>query len=397
MNIKKSIYTEEQWCAFLQGKEKLVIPAGSEEIVEIDAGEEMTGYVKAGFLGGAGSEVHVLYSEAYVQESVMGPEKIPVKSDRMDVANGHLEGYEDVYQVQGLGSPALQEMFETYWFRAFRFVRLHIRTGEEPLTLSSFDYEETGYPLQVEAEVTTSDSSMKEIWEISERTLRRCMHETYEDCPFYEQLQYIMDARQQILYTYASSADDRLARKCMDDMRRAQRPDGLLNCSYPNCSENMIPAFAIYYILMVYDHMMYFGDRELVSGHLPVIHRILDFFDCHLAPEGYVESVGGLNRKGQFWFFIDWAVEWNDTDGMPPAGLQGPLTMESLFISLWSAACRETGRICRAERDGRAVQDTRGEAAESDHQTLYRREPYAAGFSWGGGIQPALPGVWDPD
>ena len=106
-------------------------------------------------------------------------------------------------------------------------------------------YEETGYPLQVQTEVTTSDNTLADIWDISERTLRRCMHESYEDCPFYEQLQYIMDARQQILYTYAVSADDRLARKCLDDLKRSQRYDGLLNCCYPNCNPNVIPGFSV--------------------------------------------------------------------------------------------------------------------------------------------------------
>lgn len=362
-DIKKSIRTKKQWEAFLAGKERLVIPAGSEELVEIDAGEEMTGYVHAAFRGGGGAGVHMLYAEAYVQDGVVGPEKIPVKEDRLDFVNGHLQGYEDVYTVQGLGTDGTEEVYEPYWFRTFRFVQLHIITGDEPLTLCSLDYEETGYPLAADTYVHTSDESLADIWDISERTLRRCMHETYEDCPYYEQLQYIMDARQQILYTYAASADDRLARKCMDDLRRAGRPDGLLNCSYPNCNVNVIPTFPIYYILMVYDHMMYFGDRALVKDHLPTIRGILNFFDRHLAPEGYVEGIGGLNRSGQFWSFIDWAAEWNDTDGMPPAGLKGPLVMESL---LYIYGLQHAGKLAQyaGEQETAAAYDARAKSVQ---------------------------------
>ena len=112
------------------------------------------------------------------------------------------------------------------------------------------------------------------------------MHETYVDCPYYEQLQYIMDTRSEILYTYAVSADDRLARKAIAEFSRAQRPDGLLNCSYPNKTVNVIPGFALYYILMVHDHMMYFGDAELVKSVLPVVRRILDFFEERVIREG---------------------------------------------------------------------------------------------------------------
>lgn len=150
------------------------------------------------------------------------------------------------------------------------------------------------------------------------------------DCPYYEQLQYIMDSRTQILYTYAVSADDRLARQCMDDMRRSQRADGLLNCCYPNCNPNVIPGFFIYYILMVYDHMMYFGDKKLVKRHMPYIENVLNYFQENLTEQGYVGQVGTVIGN-RFWSFIDWAVEWNHTSGMPPAGLKGPVTMESLL------------------------------------------------------------------
>ncbi|MCD8124091.1 MAG: glycoside hydrolase family 78 protein [Lachnospiraceae bacterium] len=321
----------EEWLDFLEGKRTLVIPPHTETTVELDAGEEMTGYIRASFSGGGGAEVSLLYAEAYVQEGFVGPERIPVKTDRTDHVHGHLAGYEDTYRVAGVGNGSEQEIYEPFWFRTFRFVRLQIRTEEESLTLHGLDYEETGYPLKVFSSVQTSDPSLEAVWEISERTLRRCMHETYEDCPYYEQLQYIMDARLQILYTYAVSADDRLARKCMDDLRRSQRYDGLLNCSYPNCNTNVIPGFSIYYILMVYDHMMYFGDRALVEEHMPTIDRILYYFKRHLTPEGYVEKIGGVNMEARFWSFIDWADDWNDTSGMPTAGLKGPLTMETLL------------------------------------------------------------------
>lgn len=45
--------------------------------------------------------------------------------------------------------------------------------------------------------------------------------------------------------------------------------------------------------------------------------------------------------EARFWSFIDWADEWNDTSGMPDAGLKGPLTMETLLYiyGLQHAGC----------------------------------------------------------
>ena len=334
IDIKKSVYDIDKWDSFIQCGTKIVVPPNSEEIIEFDAGEEMTGYLKLVMSKGKGARIELLQAEAYVQDEISDFTNEPVKRDRLDFKNGHLNGFTDIYHIGGLGSDETPELYTPYWWRTFRFVQLKVVTSEEELQLKTFDYEETGYPLDVKTNVITSDNSQKDIWDISERSLRRCMHETYEDCPFYEQLQYAMDSRQQILYTYAVSADDRLARKCMDDFKRAQRYDGLINCCYPSYLPNIIPGFSIYYILMIYDHMMYFGDEELVVYHMPTIDGILNFFDRNITKEGYVDKVGVAIGKGAFWSFVDWAPEWQSTGGMPLAGNKGPITMESLLYIL---------------------------------------------------------------
>lgn len=316
---------------FLKGSHSVTVEKNQKMIIELNAGEEETGYLYLKIAGGKGSCVKILTSEGYVQEGFQGDLKVPFKKDRLDTECGHLHGFTDTYAPAGNGTHDKPEEYAPFWFRTFRFVRLEVETKEEPMTLLSFDYEETGYPLEVKTRASADDPDFEAIWDISERSLRRCMHETYEDCPFYEQLQYVMDSRTQILYTYTVSGDDRLARKCMDDFRRSQRCDGLTNSSHPNYESNVIPSFSIYYILMVYDHMMYFGDKELLREHLPHIDRVLQFFHKHLTRHGYVDKIGGLNGRARFWSFIDWAAEWKETSGIPPATLQGPITMESLL------------------------------------------------------------------
>ena len=316
----------ENWNALLGADTPVTIPAHSREVVEITAGELTTGYFDLALAEGEGAKLHILYSESYAH-GVQGMS--PKKTDRTDWQNGELTGYADDYMVSGHGTADAPEMYEPFWFRTFRFLRLEIETGDKPLTITKLDYRETGYPLEVKSWVKTSDTTMEGIWDISERTLRRCMHETYEDCPFYEQLQYIMDSRSQMLFTYNVSADDRLARKCMDDFKRSARYDGILNCSYPCYGVNVIPGFSIYYIWMLHDHMMYFGDEELVRYHFPTIDGILEYFRRNLDENGLVQKTGGLNGRARYWSFIDWVDEWQT--GVPNANAVGPITMESFL------------------------------------------------------------------
>lgn len=329
------------WKKLIHGDSAIIIPPYSKAVVELSAGYEVTGFLETGFAGGAGAQVALLCSESYIYPSADGSGSIfaQVKGDRTDFILGRLEGTPDTYRVGGFGSIEHPEEYEPFWFRTFRFVQLTVSTGGEPLIFTKLSYRETGYPLEVRTHAETSDESLQAIWEISERTLRLCMHETYEDCPYYEQLQYAMDSRSQILYTYNVAADDRLARKCIDDFFRSQRYDGLTNSCYPSIGPNVIPGFSIYYILMIHDHMMYFGDKELVEKYLSSVERVLQFFDNRLEDKGLIArtSEGGMGNP--YWSFVDWVAEWKS--GVPNAIYQGAVTFDSLLYRMGLLAAAE--------------------------------------------------------
>lgn len=170
---ENSFFQKDQWEKFLQGNQELCIPAETMVSVEISAGEEMTGYLSLFVEQGTGAEVKILESESYVLGGEIGDLKVPLKGDREDFQHGYLNGFTDCYKCAGYGTEDEPEIYEPFWFRTFRFIRLEIYTKSEPLTLKKFYYTETGYPLVVKTNAEASDNRFEKIWEISERTLRR--------------------------------------------------------------------------------------------------------------------------------------------------------------------------------------------------------------------------------
>ena len=316
----------QEWESMLNRNKTICLSKNTTYVVEIDAGELMTGYLNIHFQNGQGSKVEILISELY---EIMGEDGHYHKMDRTDCVKGVLRGYIDTYTVGGYGKEKHDETYEPFWFKTFRYIQLKIKVEEEPLIIQSFTYRETGYPLDVQTHVTVSDQEMMQITDISLRTLKRCMHETYEDCPFYEQLQYAMDARTQILFTYAIAADDRLARKCINDIHSSLRSDGLTNCCFPSSGPNVIPGFSLYYIYMLHDHMMYFGDKDFIKRFYYTAEQIVGFFERHMRNNGLLGKIGYYNGMHEYWSFIDWTTKWKW--GVPNAIKNGPLTMESLL------------------------------------------------------------------
>lgn len=193
-----------------------------------------------------------------------------------------------------------ETIYIPFYPRAFRFVKVEV---SEDVEVEEFFYYETGYPLDVQAEFKADDEVYEKIWDVSLRTLKLCMYETYVDCPYYEQMQYMMDTYLEAIYTMSVSDDSRLVKKAINDFAYSQLPNGLLPCNAPSSFVQVIPGFAIYWLLLLDAYFMYEDDVEFVKGHLGTVDRIIDFFTRHINEDGLLGDTG-------FWQFFDWVDGW---------------------------------------------------------------------------------------
>ncbi|WP_270168463.1 alpha-L-rhamnosidase-related protein [Paenibacillus sp. SYP-B4298] len=360
--------------------------------IEFDAGELTTGYPVLVLIHGKKAKVKLLYAECYEKrDPVTG---VRVKELRND-ATGELFGEYDLYETGGFGSADYPEIYEPFLFRTFRYLLLEIETAEEELTVQSISYKETGYPLEIRSSFSSSDDSLQPLWNISINTLKRCMHETYEDCPYYEQLQYAMDTRLQALFTYQLSGDDRLARKAIFDFHSSRLPNGMLQSRYPSVLPQVIPGFSLHWIMMVHDHYQYFGDLSLVRTYLPTIDGVLEWFNQRLETNGLLGEM-----PSQYWSFVDWVDEWREERGVPTASKYGSITIYNLMYAAVlklaselqdASGRRDTGDEYRVRAE--ALLQAVNRTSYSENSGLYRDGPQVELYSQHAQIWAVLAGA----
>ena len=292
------------------------VPPNTVAAVELDVGVLTTAYIELPVIGGENAEIYIRYAECYTGETLTD------KGDRADCVNFRLDGHQDVYCPCGD-----TETYKPFWFRTFRFIRIEVKTYEYSLCLEKPKLTETGYPLEQNSFFTSSEPELNTLWEISARTLQRCMHETYEDCPYYEQLQYIMDTRLQILFTYALSGDVRPALRTIEDYHASILPEGILQSRYPSQVTQVIPIFALHWIFMLEDYYEQTGDASIPRRYRATVDNVLDWYSRHI-------DTSGLVGQTEYWQFTDWTEAWEGQHGMSFASRQGPSTSNNLTYTL---------------------------------------------------------------
>ena len=245
-------------------------------------------------------------------------DKGKTNGDRTDRTKGICREMIDTVTVDG------EYTFSPFWFRCFRFIKVET-TGDVSVKLEKFT--EVNYPMTPRTDYDFGRGDDNALWEISVRTLQRCMHETYEDCPFYEQLQYAMDTSLQMVYNYQLTDDDALARKAMNDFAHAQHADGLMPSRTPSVGEQHIPTFQFYFIFMVYAHYIRFGDKALVRSHLRAMDGVIEWFRRHMTEQGLV-------GQSKYWNFVDWATPWGYVEGKNDGGV--PVNIDGGEIGIYN-------------------------------------------------------------
>jgi alpha-L-rhamnosidase len=147
------------------------------------------------------------------------------------------------------------------------------------------------------------------------RGLQMCAHETFIDCPYYEQLMYVGDARLEALVTYAISGDDRLPRKAIALFDASRLASGLVQSRYPSRVRQVIPPFALWWIGMVHDFAMWRADEAFVRSMMPGVRAVIEAYQSFRNADGLVEG------PATGWNYVDWVPGWKN--GVPPDGDYG--------------------------------------------------------------------------
>lgn len=225
--------------------------------------------------------------------------------------------------------------FTTHWWRAGRYCVLNIATAAEALSITDLALDETRYPLEMSGRFTAPDSELPAVLDLCVRGLQMCSHETFVDCPYYEQLMYVGDTRLEVLSTFVTTADPRLPQQALRLFDASRVNWGFVNERYPSREPQHSATFSLIWALMLRDYAWWRDDPAFVAARLIGLRSMLEHFTPYRDADGLLTALPG-------WSFIDWVREWEM--GCPPPGRTGTSSIINLFyvLALQAAAELET-------------------------------------------------------
>lgn len=310
--------SDASWQALLAGTGQVTVPTNTVVSVLIDLGNYFTAYPRLTLSGGRDSRVTVAWAESLYEPNAAG-KRSSSKGNRDEIRGKFYSGLEDAFCNDG--GPGHE--YRTWWWRAGRYLLVTIRTAGAPLHLDQFDLLETRYPLEDEGRFRSSEAALNAIQPLLVRGLQMCAHETYMDCPYYEQLMYVGDTRLEMLTTYAMTPDSRLPKRGLELFDWSRSTWGLVAEHYPGRGPQLSPTFSLIWVSMIRDFAFWRDDEPFVKDRFPGVRGVLEQFRNLRGPSGLLERLPG-------WPFVDWAHGW--AVGNAPDGVEGISALNNLFF-----------------------------------------------------------------
>jgi hypothetical protein len=301
-----------RWQALVEGREQVVVPANTERFLLWDLNNYYCAYPLCEASGGAGAKVTWSWAESlYLPKS-------EAKGNRGEFIGKTFRGMTDTFLPGG----GAGRKFSTLWWRAGRWCLISVKTAEEPLTIHRLALNESRYPYENEGSFDARDGELPGVIGLAVRGIQMCAHETYMDCPFYEQLQYDGDTRLELLTTGVMTRDDRLVKRAIELFDFSRRNWGFVNERYPAYLPQQSPTFSMIWALMLNDYTFWRNDPEFVKARVIGLRSMLEHFEPYLNSDGLLENLPG-------WPFIDWVPQWRV--GNAPDGVNGVSSLNNLL------------------------------------------------------------------
>lgn len=302
--VRATVHDETQaqvWNSMLKGKAAVEIPPHTTLTVLVDLQNYYCAYPKLQVSGGSGATITMQWAEGLCEAA-----DSYTKGNRDEIEGKFFRGEGDEFLPDG----GQCREFTTFWWAAGRYVELRIETGDAPLTIQSLALVWTGYPLRMEGKFSASDKRLGQVVPVAVRAMQSCAHETYMDCPYYEQLMYVGDTRLEALTTYVMTADDRLPRKALRVFDESRQLDGLTQSRYPSRVTQIIPPFSMWWMCMAADFLAWRGDPNFLRERLTGLRAVGEAMRAYVGPDNLMGAPHG-------WNFVDWVDKPRWPSGVP--------------------------------------------------------------------------------
>ena len=183
--------------------------------------------------------------------------------------------------------------------RSGRYVFITLRNLRAPVAIRHFHVIESTYPVCPVEPFQCSDPTWDRIWDISLRTLKLCMEDTFTDCPLYEQTLWVGDARNEALYAYPVLNATDIGRNCIRLAAESLELYPVVGCQVPSSWDVLLPAWSFLWGISVWDYYWYTGDAAFVKRTWPAVMKNLRGAEDHLDEHGLF--------SGPYWNMFDWS------------------------------------------------------------------------------------------
>lgn len=354
------------WAELVAKHRELTIAPHTTVEVILDVGELTSAFPSLETSGGAGSVVRLTYAEALrLPWGTPGAKLLGKQQSLANLAShfadestgwtfdrrGKISGWCDLWEPAGRDA----ESFEPLHWRAFRYVGLKIATQAAPLRVRAVRHRFTAYPYRVAAEFACSDPKLEKVWRVALHTMRLCSHETFEDCPYYEQMQYAGDTMITSKIAMLASGDYRLSKQALFHFDWSRLSDGLTQSRFPSRLVQVIPSWSLHWITNIRDYVYCSGDLDSARALRPGMTAVLDWFRRHA-------DADGLPAKLPYWNITDWCPWW--PRGVVPGADTGPTC---IIAAQYIVALEELADLCRLLGDAPAAKQLGAEAEELRH------------------------------
>lgn len=182
--------------------------------------------------------------------------------------------------------------------RSGRYLFITLRNQSSAVKIRHIGLIESTYPVNEIGRFNCSDPRLDKIWEISARTLKLCMEDTFTDCPLYEQTFWVGDARNEALFAFSAFGATDIVRNGLTLAAQSLEHYPMVGSQVPTNWKSILPAWGFLWGIAVWDYYFYSGDTEYVRGIFPAVLQNIEGAEAMLDEHGLL--------SGNYWNMFDW-------------------------------------------------------------------------------------------